>query len=145
MLINKVIFISSLAFKLSIRVLLVSLISPMHRSIYMFSLRLGSGDFNVLSPLRGSVVCACVGRGDCIGLRTVGIHCACVRMRDHIRPIIHEFIHKGVPPALLRSLRTRLHIHRFILLVLVVDGTPFLPARLGVLHEIRAQRHQLRM
>ena len=56
MLINKVIFISSLAFKHSISVLLNSLISPRHRSMNISSLRFGMGDLDVLSPLRSSVV-----------------------------------------------------------------------------------------
>ena len=55
-LINKTIFISSLAFILSIRSLLLSLISLKHRSRKMSSLRLGSGDFDVVSQLFCAVV-----------------------------------------------------------------------------------------
>ena len=56
MLINKVIFMSSLVFKLSIRFLLLSLILSRHCSRIMSLLRLGSGDFDVLSPFLRSVV-----------------------------------------------------------------------------------------
>ena len=53
---SKTIFMSTLAFKLSIRLLLLSLISPMQRYMKMSSFRFGSGDFDVLSPLLCSVV-----------------------------------------------------------------------------------------
>ena len=56
MLINKVIFMSSLAFKLSIRFLLLASILPRHCSRKTSSLHLGSEDFDVLSPLLCYVV-----------------------------------------------------------------------------------------
>lgn len=56
MLINKAIFILSLAFKLSMRALPLSLIFPMQHSMNMSSLRFGLGDFDVLFTLRCSMV-----------------------------------------------------------------------------------------
>jgi hypothetical protein len=56
MLINKLIFMSSLVFKLSIRLLLLFPISPIHRSRKLSSLHLGSENFDVFSSLLCSVV-----------------------------------------------------------------------------------------
>ena len=56
MLINKVIFMSSFSFKLSIRVLLFSSILPIHHFKKMFLLCFGSEDFDVASLALCSVV-----------------------------------------------------------------------------------------
>lgn len=55
-LISKAIFISSLIFRLSSKILLISLSSPRHLSKNKSSFRLGSGHFDELSSLFYSVV-----------------------------------------------------------------------------------------
>ena len=77
MLINKVIFISSFVFKLSIRFLLLSLILPRHRARKMSSLRLGSGDFYVLSPLLRSMMLLIDALADFGLFEFIALACAC--------------------------------------------------------------------
>ena len=56
----------------------------------------------------------------------------------HIRPVKHEYIYKFVLLAFFRSLGPELHIHDLVLLVDVVDSTPFFPASLVIFCEIWA-------
>ena len=77
MLINKAIFMSSLTFKLSMRFLLLSLISPIRRSRKTSSLRLGSEDFDGLSPLLCSEVWVSEALMELIPYGFVAFACAC--------------------------------------------------------------------
>ena len=77
MLINKVIFISSLAFKLSISFVLLSLILPRHRSRKISSFRFGSGDFDVLSLVLNSVVLVTDALADFGPSGSIALACAC--------------------------------------------------------------------
>ena len=77
MVMNKDIFMSSLAFRLSISLLLLSSILSMHRLIKRSSLRLGSGDFDVLSPQFLSMTLVTEALPDFRPSRFVALACTC--------------------------------------------------------------------
>ena len=136
MLINKVIFMSSLAFNLFIRLLLLSSIISSHRSRNISSLHLGLGDFDVLSPLLYAIVFvnhmfAEFGPSGFLALR----------MGNDMRPVKYKFIHNLIPTTFLETIWSGPNINGLIFLVVVGDGTSFLPTSLAVLCEIWTEWH----
>ena len=71
--------------------------------------------------------------------------CTRVCMRHDMRPVRHELIHNLVPMTFLRTFRSGPHIHGLVFLIIVVDGTSFLPASLAVFCETRTEGHKFRM
>ena len=85
--------------------------------------------------LRGvCVICTC-------GFRAVGIHSACMCVGYDIRSVMHELVHELITLTFLRSMRAGPQVHGFVLLVVVIDVTPFLAKCLVVLREIGTQRN----
>lgn len=57
----------------------------------------------------------------------------------------HELVYEFILTAFFGSLGSKSHIHGLVFIVVVVDGTLFLPASISVFCEIQIERHKFRV